>query len=267
MGSIQRMHAKIENWNTQLNATQVTLDKSICPNVTVIFPFLLSVKNLLIVQASSFSCCFSCQILTDFDQVNVRIPAVISPDEHFLDWSSSALLDSPSIMFLVSIWSSGSLRSFTFTVPQRRNDLLRSLYYSSLNQHCIICLDHLHLILLRHIIGDIERRLIFRSFYIRICSTVIKISLIYITNIRISSYRYQHLQQIHISAQYERFVCGNLSLSNTPHAVTQVIITTCLSDLQQLKTLYLSLSVLFFRYFYTMTADRHTAAHKQLVIN
>ncbi len=34
--------------------------------------------------------------------------------------------------------------------------LLRRLYYSSLNQHCIICLDHLHLILLRHIIADIE---------------------------------------------------------------------------------------------------------------
>ncbi len=34
---------------------------------------------------------------------------------------------------------------------------------SSLNQHCIICLDHLHLILLRHIIRDIERWLIFRS--------------------------------------------------------------------------------------------------------
>ncbi len=95
------------------------------------------------------------------------------------------------------------LRSFTFTVPQRRNDLLRSLYYSSLNQHCIICLDHLHLILLRHIIiGDIERPLIFRSFYVSICSTVIKISLIYITSSRIS-YRYQHLQQIHISAQFE----------------------------------------------------------------
>ncbi len=44
--------------------------------------------------------------------------------------------------------------------------LLRSLYYSSLNQHCIICYN---LILLRHIIGDIERPLIFRSFYVSIC--------------------------------------------------------------------------------------------------
>ncbi len=40
---------------------------------------------------------------------------------------------------------------------------------SALNQHCIICLDHFHLILLRHIIGDIEQRLIFRSFYVSIC--------------------------------------------------------------------------------------------------
>ncbi len=38
-------------------------------------------------------------ILTDFDQVSVRITAVIFPEEHFLDWSSSALLYSPSIMF------------------------------------------------------------------------------------------------------------------------------------------------------------------------
>ncbi len=73
---------------------------------------------------------------------------------------------------------------------------------SSLNQHCIISLDHLHLILLRHIIGDIKWPLIFRSFYVSICCTVIKISLIYITTIRISSYKYQHLQKIHIYAQF-----------------------------------------------------------------
>ncbi len=35
---------------------------------------------------------------------------------------------------------------------------------SSLNQHCIICLDHLHLILLRLIIGDIKQPLIFMYF-------------------------------------------------------------------------------------------------------
>ncbi len=49
--------------------------------------------------------------------------------------------------------------------------LLRSVYYSSLNQHCIICLDHFNLILLRHIIADIERWLIFRSFYVSIWFT------------------------------------------------------------------------------------------------
>ncbi len=38
----------------------------------------------LIIQTSIFSCCFSCQISTDFSQVNVRITAVIFPDEHLL---------------------------------------------------------------------------------------------------------------------------------------------------------------------------------------
>ncbi len=49
---------------------------------------------------------------------------------------------------------------------------------SSLNQHCIICLDHFNLILLRHIIGDIEWQLIYMHFMyllfvhinIRICT-------------------------------------------------------------------------------------------------
>ncbi len=94
------------------------------------------------------------------------------------------------------IWSSGSFEERLFPEALLSlflsggmifiSHLLRSLYYSSLNQHCIICLDHLHLILLRHIIADIERWLIFRSFYVSICS-VRKISLIYITSIRISS--------------------------------------------------------------------------------
>ncbi len=95
------------------------------------------------------------------------------------------------------------LRSFTFTVPQRRNDLhLTSseerlfLHLSiSIGLHCIICLDHFNLILLKHI-GNLQRRLIFISFYVSICCTVIKISLIYITSIRISAYKYQHLHQI-----------------------------------------------------------------------
>ncbi len=38
----------------------------------------------VIIQTSIFSCCVSCQILTDFSQVNVRITAVIFPDEHLL---------------------------------------------------------------------------------------------------------------------------------------------------------------------------------------
>jgi len=53
-------------------------------------------------------------------------------------------------------------------------------------------------------------------------------------------------------------------------------IPTVRQNTQQLKnTPYLDLPlsvcvcvcVLFVRYFYTMSADRHTAAHKQLVIN
>ncbi len=146
---------------------------------------------------------FCCQIFTDFYQVNVRITQIIFPDEHLLDWSSSALLDSPSVVFLKYQWVSNLIirifwgafvsRSFTFTVPQRRNDLhLTSseerlfLHLSiSIGLHCIICLDHFNLILLRYIIGDIERRLIFISFYVNICYIFIKIPLIYITNIRI----------------------------------------------------------------------------------
>ncbi len=85
--------------------------------------------------------------------------------------------------------------------------LLRRLYFfiSQLALHCIICLDHFSLILLRHIIGDIERPLIFRSFYVSICSTVINISLMYITSIRISSL-FVHINisicsKLHIFAQ------------------------------------------------------------------
>ncbi len=92
------------------------------------------------------------------------------------------------------------LRSFTFTVPQRRNDLHLT---SSEEPLLFISQSALH-----YMFGSFQShltetyywryRLIFRSFYVSICSTVINISLIYITSIRISSYKYQHLQQIHI---------------------------------------------------------------------
>ncbi len=104
------------------------------------------------------------------------------------------------------IWSSGSFEERLFPEALLSlflsggmifiSHLLRSVYYSSLNQHCIICLDHLHLILLRHITGDIQWWLIFLSLYVSICYTVIKMYLIYITSIRISSYKYQHRHQI-----------------------------------------------------------------------
>ncbi len=47
------------------------------------------------------------------------------------------------------------LHQSCFSLKSDHQDLLRSVYYSSLNQHCIICLDHYNLIL-RRIIGDIE---------------------------------------------------------------------------------------------------------------
>ncbi len=138
----------------------------------------------------------------------------IFPDEHLLDWSSSALLDSFSSKISASqIWSSGCFEERLFPEALLSlflsggmifiSHLLRSVYFfiSQSALHCIICLDHFNFIL-RHIIGDIEWPLIFRSFYVSICCTVIKILLIYITRIRISSYKYQHLQQ-NIFAQFE----------------------------------------------------------------
>ncbi len=95
-------------------------------------------------------------------------------------------------------WGAFVSRSFTFGGMIFISHLLRSLYYSSLNQHCIICYN---LILLRHITGDIEWPLIYLDYFMSVSD--LKISLIYITSIRISSYKYQHMQQIHIIAQFE----------------------------------------------------------------
>ncbi len=165
----------------------------------------------VIEETSSFSCCFSVFLLSNLDwfwsSKRQNNCSHIS-DEHLLDWSSSGFTWFSINHVLVSnliiriFWGTFVSRSFTFTVPQRRNDLhLTSseerlfLHLSiSIGLHCIICLDHFNLILLRHIIGDIEWPLIFRLFCVNICS--IKISLIYITSIRVSPYKYQHLQQI-----------------------------------------------------------------------
>ncbi len=54
--------------------------------------------------------------------------------------------------------------------------LLRSLYFFISQSALHYMFDHFNLIWLRHIIGDIEWRLIFRSFYVSICYTVINIS-------------------------------------------------------------------------------------------
>ncbi len=94
---------------------------------------------------------FFCQIWTDFDQVNVRITAVIFPDEHLLKQLSFTWFSINHVLvsnLIISIFW-GALLSL--------NDLhLTSSEERLFLQHCIICLDHLHLIALRHIIRDID---------------------------------------------------------------------------------------------------------------
>ncbi len=111
--------------------------------------------------------------------------------------------------FCRKIWSSGSFEERLFPEALLSlflsggmifiSHLLRSVYFffSQSSLDCIICLDHFSLIL-RHIIGDIEWRLIFISFYVSICSTERSH---WFTSIRISSLfdiycTYQHLNQI-----------------------------------------------------------------------
>ncbi len=93
---------------------------------------------------SSFSVIVQSQIWTGFDQVSVRITAVISPDQHFLNHQLYLILHQSWFI------SNLILRIFTFT-EWSSSHLLRSLHRS-----IIICVDHLHLILLRHINADIE---------------------------------------------------------------------------------------------------------------
>ncbi len=97
---------------------------------------------------------FCCQILTDFDQVNVRTTAVIFQMNtywlkqlSFTWFSINHVLVSNLIIRI--FWGAFVSRSFTFTVPQRRNDLhLTSseerlfLHLSiSIALHCIICFE------------------------------------------------------------------------------------------------------------------------------
>lgn len=125
----------------------------------------------------------SVKYLLIFSKVNVWINLVIFADEHLLDWNNLTLLGYPDIIFFLKIsesqkWPSGFwgmfvLRSFTFTVPQRRNYLLKPpqphrcfeerlfVHLSVIVLHHIICLDNLDIVLLRHILGDIEWWLIF----------------------------------------------------------------------------------------------------------
>ncbi len=94
---------------------------------------------------SWFSVIVQSQIWTGFDQVSVRITAVISPDQHFLNHQ----------LYLILHQSWFSLKSdhqdLYFHWMIFISHLLRSLHLS-----IIICVDHLQLILLRHINADIE---------------------------------------------------------------------------------------------------------------
>ncbi len=127
-----------------------------------------------------------CQIWSDCDQVSVRITAVISPDELSFTWFS---INHVLVSNLI-------IRIFTFTVPQRRNDLHHIFWgafiSSSLDQHRIICLDHVHLILLTHITGDIEWWLIFMGFY---CNKDVFIYITSSQNLILSVHINQHLHQ------------------------------------------------------------------------
>ncbi len=80
------------------------------------------------------------------------------------------------------------LHQSCFRVKSDHQDLMRSVYIFI--SWITLCLDHLNIILRRHIIGDIERRLIIISFYVGICCTVINISQIHLT---FCQYKYQHI--------------------------------------------------------------------------
>ncbi len=144
-------------------------------------PLLTSQSSFsVIVQTSSFSCCFMsfcCQIFTDFYQLNV-----ITVVSNISRWTLTGLKQLRFTWFSINhflekisesqIWSSGSFEERLFPEALLSlflsggmifiSHLLRRLYFfiSQSALDCIICLDHFNLILLRHIIGDIERRMI-----------------------------------------------------------------------------------------------------------
>ncbi len=101
------------------------------------------------------------------------------------------------------------LMSFTFI-----SHLLKSVCFF-ISQSIIICLDHLHLILLRHIIADIELYLIILCHYLLHCFIDL-IDLHYKHQNFIMLYKYQHLHQIHI---YAPFVSLNKTELFFPHSI------------------------------------------------
>ncbi len=89
--------------------------------------------------------------ITNFDQVNVRITVVIFPDEHLLKqlsftWFSINHVLVSNLIIRIFWGALLSLNDLHLTSSEERLFL----------QHCIICLGHLHLIALRHVIRDIE---------------------------------------------------------------------------------------------------------------
>ncbi len=113
----------------------------------------------------------------------------------------------PSVIFLFSkisasqIWSSGSFEELYFHCSSAEEWSSSHIFWGDFIIHLSISIAlYVWIIyissLLRHITGDIERPLIFRSFYVSICCTVINISLIYITSSRKFSSRFSLNQVI-----------------------------------------------------------------------
>ncbi len=112
----------------------------------------------------SFSSCFMSQILTDFDQVNIRITVVIFPDEHLLKQLSFTWFSINHVLvsnLIIRIFWGALLSLFLSGGMIFISHLLRSLYFfisqSSIALHCIYVR-----IIFKTYYWDIERQLIFR---------------------------------------------------------------------------------------------------------
>ncbi len=137
---------------------------------------------------SSFTCLFSVKSWLILIKLNVRITVVISPMNTY--WSSSALL-----------WFSINHVLVSNLIIRIFEELFVT---SSLNQHLHYMFGSFTSHLLRQIIGDYRAT---NWYFDHLCQYMLyKISSIDITSIRVSLYKYQHLQQIAIFAQFESLI-------------------------------------------------------------